>query len=203
MVVGRSERSCMWTGFLYPLELVEEYTDHCIKQLDGTSRGGVMSGVTHDVTENTFLSVLRDLYRIQHGKQDMEQQLGGYRMAVFVSRICQRLWYLISDTPYFRENTTKYQADYHGVVVIYIMRDTGLSFDEGQPLLLAPLLKPLRDALPNLKSISKSNRWRCARFTPADKIFRACVAQLTSSVLCAYHQWLFRLAKQLKIDVCT
>jgi len=184
MVVGRSERSCMWTGFLYPLELVEEYTDHCIKQLDGTSRGGVMSGVTHDVTENTFLSVLRDLYRIQHGKQDMEQQLGGYRMAVFVSRICQRLWY-------------------HGVVVIYIMRDTGLSFDEGQPLLLAPLLKPLRDALPNLKSISKSNRWRCARFTPADKIFRACVAQLTSSVLCAYHQWLFRLAKQLKIDVCT
>jgi len=208
LVVGSSERCCTWTGILYPLELVEEYTDHCIEQIDGTSRGptGIVSTLptAHDVTENTFLSVLWDLCRIQHDQQEeVEHQLGGRRVALFVSRICQHLWYLIRDTDYYRENITKYQADYHGVVVIYIMRDTGLSFEEGQPLLLAPLVKTLRHALPNLKAISKSNRWRCARFTPADKIFRACVAQLSPSVLSNYHKWLHRLAKQLEIDVCT
>jgi len=206
-VIGRSERCCSWTGLLYPLELVEEYTDHCVKQLDGTSRGptGVVSvPATPNVTENTFLSVLWDLCRIQHEKQEeVEQRLGGPQVATFVSRICLHLWYLIKDTAYYRENTTKYQADYHGVVVIYIMRDTGLSFEEGQPVLLAPFLKTLRNALPNLKSISKSNRWRCARFTPADKIFRACVAQLTDPVLSTYHSWLMCLANQLHIDVCT
>jgi len=196
-VVGVSERPCVLTGVLYPLDFVEEFSDHCIKQVDGTSRGStgvITSSSSRAVTDNTFLNVLWDLCRIQHGvacqQTEIEQYLGGHHLAVFVSQVCRRLWCLINETAYFKENTARYQPDYHGMVVLYIMRNTGLAFDDGQPLVVVPLIESLQKALPNLKHISDNKQWKCGRFTPADKIFHACVGQIPNSILITYQRWL-------------